>query len=139
MVLHKDEIQFKSLKSICFKKKIILYKNLFNSMEDIKRNRDNIWSIKKHFLLSLYGKISISKIMDCINRYIYQNVLLLTLLNKILFCKYLIHILGNINNKYYRYFNEVLCNISTVIKYYFLIKIIKININKSRDKKYKFL
>ena len=90
-------------------------------------------------MLSLYGKISISKIMDCINRYIYQNVLLLTLLNKILFCKYLIHILGNINNKYYRYFNEVLCNISTVIKYYFLIKIIKINIDKSHDKKYTFL
>ena len=37
MVLHTDEIQFKSLKSICFEKKIILYKDLFNSTEDIKR------------------------------------------------------------------------------------------------------
>ena len=37
MVLHTDEIQFKSLKSIYFEKKIILYKDLFNCMEDIKR------------------------------------------------------------------------------------------------------
>ena len=37
MVSHADEIQFKSLKSIYFEKKIMLYKDLFNSMEDIKR------------------------------------------------------------------------------------------------------